>query len=181
MRNLSWWLLLAACGSEPVKVSEPVGIELDAKSGDTMNGTVTENKDITTESGNPYGQFVNDATAKLGHAPGEIEIGDMAPTLGGQSTGVSDLSQVLTGAVDVSFVVNSTNNTYDAGQIMNPSGIGPDTMDVVFDWKQVPAEDVAQFQTGGFKVVLRGPAAANFATKGADARLQVTFTFEAFE
>ena len=181
MRKLIYLLLFVGCGSDPVKVSDPVGIELDAKSGDTMNGTVTENKDITTESGNPYGAFVNDATAKLGRAPGTIEIGNMTITLGGQSTGVSDLNQVFTGDVDVSFVVNGTNNTYDAGHIMNPAGIGPDTMDVLFDWTQVPTEDRPQLQNGSFKVVLRGPAAASFSTKGADARIQVTFTFEAFK
>ena len=180
MRKLIY-VVLIGCGSDPVKVSEPVGIELDAKSGDTMNGSVTETKNITTESGNPYGKFVNDATAKLGRAPGTIEISDMTILLGGQSTGVSNLNEVFTGDVDVSFVVNGTNNTYDAGHIMNPAGVGPDTMDVTFAWSAVPAEDRTAFQNANFTVALRGPAAANFSTKGADARIQVTFTFEAFK
>src|SRR5439155_24452981 len=95
--------ILAACGSDPVSYSAPVGIELKAKSGDVTNAAVTELKDITTESGNPYGAFTNDAQAKLGHAPSRIELADLTLTLGGQSTGGSALEQVFNGDVDVSF------------------------------------------------------------------------------
>ena len=35
--------------------------------------------------------------------------------------------------------------------------------------------------TGSFKVVARGPSAPGFETKGADADIQITFTFAAFE
>jgi hypothetical protein len=34
---------------------------------------------------------------------------------------------------------------------------------------------------GSFKVVLSAPAATDFASKGAEASLQVTFTFSAYE
>jgi len=174
--------LFAACGSDPVNYSAPVGIELKAKSGDVSSSVVTEQKDITTESGNPYGAFTNDATAKLGGvAPSRIELHDLTITLGAQSTGVTALEQVVTGDVDVAFIVNNSNNTYDAGHIMNPTGVGPDTMDVVFDWSQVAAADQAAMLGGSFKVVLRAPAAATFASKGADATLQTTFTFDAFK
>jgi hypothetical protein len=50
----------------------------------------------------------------------------------------------------------------------------------VFDWAQVSATDRSEMLGGGFKVVLRAPAAADFASKGADASLQTTFTFAAF-
>ncbi len=174
--------LLAACGSDPVGYSAPVGIELKAKSGDVSNAVVTELKDITTESGNPYGTFTNDATAKLGgKAPSTIELTDLTLALGAQSTGVTSLEEVLTGDVDVAFLVNDSNNTYDAGHIMNPTGVGPDTMDIVFDWNQVAATDRPAMLGGGFKVVLRGPAAATFASKSADASLQTTFTFDALQ
>src|SRR4051812_35810400 len=90
-------LALAACGSDPVSFSQPVGITLKAKSGDVNNATITENKDVTTESGNPYGAFISDATAKLGgHAPGTIEVNDVTLTLGGTSQGVATLDQVMT-------------------------------------------------------------------------------------
>ncbi len=175
-------LSVLGCSSSPVEYSAPVGIELDAKSGDVTMSVVTEQKDITTESGNPYGAFVSGAMAKLnGQMPSRIEIEDLTLTLGGQSTGVSTLDQVLSGDVDVAFIANSSNNTYDAGHITNPTGVGPDDVSPDFDWSMVAPQDVAQMLNGSFKVVMRGSAAPGFTTKGADAQLQLTFTFSAFQ
>jgi hypothetical protein len=174
--------LLSACGADPVNYSAPVGIELKAKSGDVAQADVTETKDITTESGNPYGAFTNDATAKLGgHPPSRVEVDQLTLTLGAQSTGVAALEEVVTGDVDVAFLVNDSNNTYDAGHVTSPTGVGPVAMNPAFDWSLVAVTDQAKILGGGFKVVLRAPAAAGFSTKGAEADLQTTFTFSAFE
>ena len=176
------FLLFAACGTDPVNYSAPVGIELHAKSTDVNMSVVTAQKDITTESGNPYGAFINSAKAKLGGKdPSRIEIDNLTLTLGGQSTGVSKLDDVLSGDVDVAFLANTSNNTYDAGHVMNPTGVGPDTITPDFEWSMVAMQDVAQMLNGSFKVALRGPAATGFTTKGADATLQLTFTFTAFQ
>jgi hypothetical protein len=174
-------VMVAACGSDPVNYSSPVGIELKAKSGDVSGTAISEQKDITTESGNPYGAFVNNATQMLGRDPSRIEIDDLTLTLGAQSTGVATLDAVLVGDVDVAFIVNDTNNTYDAGHVTNPTGVGPVPVDPVFEWSLVADQDRPKMLAGSFKVVVRGPAAAGFATKGAEASLQTTFTFTAFE
>ena len=173
-------LVVAACGSDPVGYSAPVGIELKAKSGDASANSITEQKDITTESGNPYGAFTNAATQKLGHAPSSIGLDQLTLTLGGQSNGVNALEQVVTGEVDAAFIVNDSNNTYDAGHVTSPTGVGPVDMSTTFDWSKVTAADRDKMLGGSFKVVLRAPAAANFATLNAEASLQVTFTFAAF-
>ena len=60
-------------------------------------------------------------------------------------------------------------------------GVGPVAVDVAFESSAVPTADFAKLLGGSFKVVIRGPAAATFSTKGAQANLQVTFTFAAFE
>ncbi|HEU4735023.1 MAG TPA: hypothetical protein VFT22_44335, partial [Kofleriaceae bacterium] len=104
-------LLIAACGDDPVSYSAPVGINLKAKSGDVANTAITEDKAITTETGNPYGGFVADATTRLGHAPGRIEIDQATLILGAQSTNVTRLEDVFTGVVDIAFIMNDTNNT----------------------------------------------------------------------
>ncbi len=181
MTKLPLLFLLAACSSDPVGYSAPVGIELKAKSGDVTSAAVTEQKDITTESGNPYGAFTNAATQKLGgKPPSSIGVDQLTLTLGGQSSGVNALEQVVTGDVDVAFVVNNSNNTYDAGHVTSPKGVGPVDMSTVFDWSKVSAADRTEMLGGSFKVVLRAPAAANFTTLNAEASLQVTFTFAAF-
>jgi hypothetical protein len=172
---------MAACGADPVSYSAPVGINLTVKSGDVMNNAISDDKGITTESGNPYGTFVNDAQAKLGRDPSRIEIDKVTLTLGAQSTGVTTLGEVYTGDVDVAMITNDTNNTYDVGHVTSPTGVGPASIDVVFQSAEVPAADFAKMLTGSFKVVIRGPAATTFNSKGAQANLQVTFTFAAFQ
>src|ERR1041384_3376172 len=115
-------LLVAACGSDPVSFSAPVGINLKAKSGDVASTAISEDKAITTETGNPYGAFVSDATMKLGHEPTRIEIDHATLLLGAQSTNVTKLEDVFTGVVDVAFIMNDTGNTYDVGTVSNPTG-----------------------------------------------------------
>jgi hypothetical protein len=174
-------VLLVACGDDPVSFSSPVGINLKAKSGDVANNAISDEKGITTESGNPYGAFVTEARKKLGQDPARIELDQLTLTLGAQSTGVTALEEVYTGDVDVAFIMNDTNNTYDAGHVNNPHGVGPVDVDVVFDSAAVSDIDYAKLVGGSFKVVIRGPAAPAFASKGAEANLQLTFTFAAFE
>jgi hypothetical protein len=169
------------CGADPVSFSMPVGIELKAKSADVSNAVVSDDKAITTESGNPFGAFVSDAHTKLGRDPARIEVDKLTLLLGAQSINVAKLDDVYTGDVDVAFLTNDSNNTYDVGHVMNPAGVGPVELTVVFRSEMVPSTDFAKFLTGSFKVVIRGPAAAGFSTKGAEASLQATFTFAAFD
>lgn len=176
------FLAAAACGSDPVGYSAPVGIELKAKSGDAANNSITEQKDITTESGNPYGAFTNAATTQLGgKTPSRIELDKLTLTLGAQSTNVTALEQVVRGDVDIAFLINNSNNTYDAGHVMNPTGVGPVAMDPTFNWDSLTAADQAAMFNGSFKIVLRAPMAVGFDAANADASLQPTFTFTAFE
>src|SRR5690349_5336602 len=173
-------VVVAACSDDPVSFSAPVGINLKAKSGDVANTAISEDKAITTESGNPYGAFVNDATTKLAHAPSRIEIDQATLLLGAQSTNVTRLEDVFSGAVDVAFVMNDTNNTYEVGTVNNPMGTGPVELAIALDGADMAGQDFAKYLSGSFKVVARGTAAPGFAAKGAEAALQVTFTFAAF-
>jgi hypothetical protein len=175
------FISMAACGADPISYSAPVGINLTAKSGDVMNSAISDDKGITTESGNPYGAFVNAAQVKLGHDPSRIEVDSVTLTLGAQSTGVTTLDEVYTGDVDVAMITNDTNNTYDVGHVTSPTGVGPDPIGVVFQSVDVPDADFAKMLSGSFKVVIRGTAATAFSSKGAQANLQVTFTFAAFD
>lgn len=174
--------LVSGCGDDAVSYSAPVGINLKAKSGDVTQSVVSEQKEITTESGNPYAKFVADARAQLGGKdPTRVEIDHLALILGGQSTGVAALDEVYTGDVDVAFVISDSNNTYDVAHVANPAGAAAVPMDVIFDSANVAPQDWTKFLAGSFKVVIRGTAAAGFTDKGAEADLQLTFTFSAFE
>ncbi len=175
--------LCAACGDDPVSYSAPVGINLKAKSADTVSGTVSDEKSITTESGNPYGAFVSDARAQIGRDPGLIDVESVELFLGGGSTGVVALGEVFAGEVDLVFQMNDTNNAFSvaAGTISAATTAGPVAFDVTFAAEMVPDLDYVKLLNGSFKVIARGTAAPSFESKGAEADLQVTLTFAAFE
>lgn len=175
---------LVGCGDDPVSYSAPVGINLKAKSSDVVMSVVSDEKGITTESGNPYGKFISDAQAALGgNDPSSIELSSLELLLGANSTGVTTLEEIFAGNVEVLFVMNDTDNTFPVGNVMitAPVGGGPLAMNVSFDSADFQGTDRTKLLAGSFKVVIRGPAATDFTTKGADADLQVTFVFEAFE
>ena len=188
MRNLSSIRYLAlfvvvACGSDPVSYSQPVGIELKAKSGDTVSNVITEDKAITTESGNPYGAFVAAARVELDRDPGRITVDQVELLLGAGSVGVVGLGEIFIGDVEILFQMNDTNNTLPVVAIPIDANTtaGPIAVDSEFDSDDAGADDFDKLVGGSFKVVMRGTAAAGFVTKGADANIQATFTFAAFE
>ncbi len=172
------------CGDDPVSYSAPVGINLKAKSDDTVAGVIDDEKGITTESGNPYGAFVSDARRELGgNDPSTIEVDRVDLFLGASSSGVTRLGEVFTGDVDLLFQMNDTNTSYPVATttIAADASAGPTGFDVTFDGGAISDADYAKLLGGSFKVVIRGTAAAGFDAKGADADLQTTFTFAAFE
>ncbi|MBW2730977.1 MAG: hypothetical protein JRH20_01220 [Deltaproteobacteria bacterium] len=175
--------MFAACGDDdPVSYSAPVGINLKAKSGDVKNGVVVDEKSITTESGNPFGAFVKEAQARLGGAdPGLVVVDQLTLSLGGKSTGVVGLEGVFSGEVAVLFVMSDTDNSFNVGTVQAPQGGGPVKISVSFDYGQMGPVDREKFLAGSFKVVLRGSAAVAFDHAGAEADLQLTFGFSAFE
>jgi hypothetical protein len=95
---------------------------------------------------------------------------------------VTALEQVFTGNVEVFFVMNDTDNSYPVGNIENPKGSSPVDVDVTFDSDTITGADRTKLLGGAFKAVIRGPAATSFAPPStAEASLQLTFTFEAYE
>jgi hypothetical protein len=179
--------LLAACGGkDPVAYSAPVGISLPVASKDASSGSISVGKNINTESGNPYGAFVNAARARIGHDPSRIVLTATTLTLlPGTSTGVNALEEVFTGQAMISFQMNGANATYPAAQIVNPVGAGPVSLSVGFDSSSLPDADRASLIQGQFKVLLSGTppggATGAFATGNDLADLVATFGFIAYE
>ncbi len=174
-------LASVACGS--VADSTPVGINLKAKSSEVRSGVINDEKGISTEAGNPYKVFIDASRARLGgRDPSSVKISKMTLTLGAGTSGVASLAEVFSGQVDVVFVVDDTNNTFPAGTFSRPSGGGPvESSSIGFKSSDLAAMDRTNFLAGKFKVAIRGAAVDTFAGKNAEAKLQVTFSFAAYE
>jgi hypothetical protein len=174
-------VLATACGTkDPVTYSAPVGISLDVKSADVAGGAIRVDKNVTTETGNPYGAFVNDAVKALGGSPSRIGVSSATLALEPSSTGVTTLQQVFTGAARLSFEPNGTSTLYPAASVETPTGAGPVPMQVSFDSTSMTPADYDALVGANFQVVLTGTPAAGFGSATATARLQAVLTFVAY-
>jgi hypothetical protein len=176
-------LLLAACGDDPVSVSDQVDLKITIASGDVTGGVVAADKNVNTESGNPYGVFVQGARDEIGGDPTRITVDAAALTLEATSDNVAGLGEVFSGALILGFEMNGSATVYPVATrtIVAADPAGPLELDVEFDSDDIPDVDFADLASGSFKVSVSGPAAASFAAANADADLLMTLTFSAFE
>ncbi len=176
-------LIASACGGgAPLTYSAPVGLSLKAAANDVDAGTITIAKNINTESGNPYGAFIADAQAALGGAdPARLEVSGLTVELA-TSSGTTSLGEVFDGEVAIAFELNSgTVLPVGTRTFVAADAAGPLAFAVAFDASETADADFADLLGGGFKTVLTGPAATGFDGGGADADLELTLTFAAFE
>jgi hypothetical protein len=174
-------VLATACGSkDPVTYSAPVGISLDARSGDVVSGTLEVDKNVTTESGNPYGAFANAAVRALGGNPSRIAVTSATLALEPSSTNVTTLQQVFTGTVQLAFQANGSDSLYPAASVVQPTGAGPVSMQVSFDSATMTPADFQDLVGANFRVVLSGTPSTGFASAAATARLEAVLTFVAY-
>ena len=174
----------SGCDEKPVSYSSPVGIELKADSDKVIDGALTNDKEISTENGNPYASFVSAARERLGRDPGLIEISRVTALLGADSTGVTGLGQIFDGRVDILFEMNSTNDTIPVAHATIDAavtGSAPVVFTIDFDGTSMVGLNMDDLLDGKFRVAYRGPVEANFASLNAKTDLQITLSFEAFD
>lgn len=175
---------LAGCADDPVSYSDPVGIKIKVESDKVVNDSITSDKSITTESGNPYGAFVSDAEAALGRSPSRIEVDTLTFELGASSTGASALAQVFDGEVSVLFELDTTDDSFEVGTVTigaEHDDRGPVALDATFSSDGMSDQNYTKLLGGSFKVVLFGPTHADFDTLGAKLDTQLTISFVAYE
>ena len=171
---------LAACSDDPVSYSEPVGLSLKASSGDVSDGWLEDEKNVNTESANPYGAFVAAAHEEVGGEPSHIAVSGATLSIV-SGDGVATLDGVYAGELDVSFVTNGSETRYLVASLDTIPAAATSELDVFFDSDDMTAADYADLASGSFKVVLGGTAAAGFRDASADVDLSLVLTFEAFE
>lgn len=173
-------LSLAGCGDDlaanTVNFSGPVTINVDKfKDGDVRNDAFDADKNVNTESGNPYGAFLQQARGALGRAPAAVLVERVTLTLGRDSTGVTSFEQFLGGPLVVYLASSST--TVNIGSVTQPTGAGPVevTITATRDTLAPINNDLVQ---GSFKVGIRVPAAAG-RPRSFDAKIATVIYFRA--
>ena len=148
---LGWVLALMGCGG-PVAVSDYVSLKLSGiKDGDVKNGQVSEDKNINTEEGNPYADFLRVATDELGgEAPSKIEVESVTLQIHGDSKGISSFEVLF---MNLEVFVSSNDTTASLGSIDSISGS-------VLELEDIDNDNLAALQSallgGDFKMGVRG-------------------------
>ncbi len=175
--------VVCACGADPISYSEPVGIELKADADKVTNDTLSEEKGIKSEAGDPYTAFVIDARVALGgFDPSRIIVGGVMLSLAADSEGVLALGEIFDGEFVVLFEMENTNDTFMvASGDIGLSSAASVALAATFDSEGMSETNMGQLLAGDFKVVYRAPTNATYEFTNAKSKLQVTLTFEAFE
>jgi len=165
-----------ACGDDPVAHSETISLKLSGiKNGDIKNGQASEDKEISTESGNPYGEFIKNAKAALGGKnPGSIELVSAIVRVHADSKNVSSLEAVFT---SFELFLTTSSTTIPVGTVASPTGTSVNVkLDENVDYEPI----FDQLLGGSFKAGVRGPTVAT-PPVDFDLKLTLDLKFTAYE
>jgi hypothetical protein len=164
-----------------VGYSGPVVVRLDKfKHDDVRNESFDSDKSINSESGNPYGAFLNQARAVLGRPPAAVLLESATITLDGSSTGVTTIDQFLTASPSAPLTLYFANSgtTVNVGTLtVPPRGPGPVSIQITAT-RATLAPINNELVQGSFKVGIRVPAAPGRPARF-DAKLSTVLTFRA--
>ena len=113
-----------------VGFSGPVNVRLDKfKDGDVRNGAFDSDKDINTESGNPYGGFLRDARASLGRDPAAVLIDPWGRAYVYELSPDGSQYIVRTLGADGKLGGRGADSDFSSEQLPQPEGFEPDWSD----------------------------------------------------
>lgn len=172
-------VLLFACGDSGVLTSQPIALDVGGiKEGEINNGAYNRDKSVTSDSGNPYHEFLQQAKGKLdGMNPGRVGVEKIVLAVDGSSKGIGSLG-LATILENVQVYVEKDATVALTEVVEVPEG-------AMFEVPvSVTEEELQVMQTrmlaSDFKVGIRGDAVA---TRPADFDLKVNvqITFVAYE
>ena len=168
-------LFVFACGDDPVAYSETVSLKLSGiKNGDIAQGVASEDKNVNSESGNPYAEFLKSARAELGRDPGSIELVSAFVRVHADSKNVVNIEQVFE---DLELFLANSQTTIPASDNEAPTGTSV-RMAIYEDLDYGPVFD--SMLAGDFKVGVRGATAAE-PPADFDLKLTLDLKFTAYE
>ena len=173
---LSIALFTPGCADEPIAHSENVGLQLSTmKAKDVSSGSVTTEKNVNTESGNPYGAFLKNAEENLdGAQPSYISITSATIELSSDSQGISRLDQAFK---LIELFVSTSETTVVLGSASSLSGpIANISINDDVDWNSL----ASVMTSGNFKLGLRCETGAT-TVKNWEASLFLDLSFSAYK
>lgn len=163
------------CGEdEAVAHSGAITLQLSGiKEGDADNGMFSQEKSVSTESGNPYAVFLRDAQDALGgEDPSYIRVTKFVARIHADSDGVLAFDEVFD---DMEAFVSDSTTTISIGTVQAPSS-SEVRIPVSSDTDYTALQEA--LLSGSFKLGVRGPASVDAPAKF-DLRISIETSFEA--
>lgn len=171
--------LILGCGDEdpePIAYSETISLKLGGiKEGEVEDGQAAEDKSVTTESGNPYGEFLKTARARLGGVdPSAIVVSSIDVRVHADTEGINGLEELFE-SIEVFLADSKT--TIAIGTVDGPSGTSVSVPVGVVAADLEPLQD--SLLKSEIKVGVRGPVVDPTPADKFELRLTVDIAFEA--
>lgn len=117
-------VLHAGCGDDPAAVTGPITLTISSiNESDIDNGVVWKDKNISSESGNPWGEFIDDAQSQLGGDPSEFEFISATVTLDvASSDEVAGFEDVAAGSMRLMITRTNGDTPVIIAELADPSG-----------------------------------------------------------
>ena len=143
--------LASGCAS-PVAVSDYISLKLSGiKDGDVRNGYVSESKNVNTEEGNPYADFLRVVEDQLeGESPSLIEIDSVALQVHSDSKGIADFITVFK-SLEIFISTSDTTASLGNVELTSESML---SLETVTNENLVTVQEA--LQGGSFKLGVRG-------------------------
>lgn len=171
-------LSLVGCSDDPAFTSGQVGISLSLKEGAIVGDQIDSRKNVSTESGNPYGAFISKVQNEFGDTPREIRIEAVSLQIQDTKDDVAVFEDLWPESVQVFLAADDTVSGFTVASVEGPTGLGP------INVPTRPVEDTTALETllesGNFRVGVRGKTALTDAAKF-DTKVAVTLTFGVYE
>lgn len=165
---------LGCGGDEAVAHSGAITLQLSGiKEGDATSGMFSQDKSVSTESGNPYAVFLRDARDALGgEDPAYIGVTKFVARIHADSDGVVAFDEVFD---DMEAFVGDSTTTIAIGAVEAPSS-SEVQIQVSSDTDYTALQEA--LKSGSFKLGVRGPSTATPPEKF-DLRISIEAHFEA--
>lgn len=168
-----------SCGDdEALFTSGQVSVKLNLKEGDVVSERLEDRKNISTESSNPYGAFLNEVDRTFGDSPREIRVEEVSIEISETKDDVATLADLWPGSFDVFFAADDSVSGYTIATASSATNVGPITMTLDENVNRQEVQDL--LNSGNFRVGVRGNTEQTSSAKF-DTTLNITTAFGVYE
>ncbi len=177
--------LLGAAGCKDAREAPvyeaQVTVALTVRSADVAAGQLVSAIDLSTVPHDPYDAFLTNARLRSRSELARIDLEAISLELASATGGVTSLGEVLSGPVEAVLFLDGAGGAATVAGAVDLGDLPLDEAELLPGFPDaVTAAQHREMLASGFEVGLRGAAAAGFAAREAEVKLELKLTFAAY-